>query len=199
MNLDLTKTLNSIEKLLKQSDIYGIQNLQKAYEQTLRLRSQLISVIYDNRQFVYEEKTETKAPKQIRPIRKDMIELVINEPLPALKELTAAVEEHWVSMIHNAIKKESETGIPKYKRAFVLIDIITPRGTNNKQVWDTSNRAVNLVTNNLKGIFFEDDNFKHMAFGVVANWGEYSETIIRICELDKLFECTVFSIKTEKP
>lgn len=84
MNLDLTKTLNSIEKLLKQSDIYDIQILQKAYEQTLRLRSQLISVIYDNRQFVYEEKTETKAPKQIRPIRKDMIELVINEPLPLI-------------------------------------------------------------------------------------------------------------------
>ncbi len=199
MNLDLTKTLNGIEKLLKQSDIYDIQNLQKAYEQTLRPRSQLISVIYDNRQFIYEKKTETKAPKQIRPIRKDMIELVINEPLPALKELTAAVEEHWVSMIHNAIKKESGTGIPKYKRAFVLIDIITPRGTNNKQVWDTSNRAVNLVINNLKGIFFEDDNFEHMAFGVVANWGEYGKTIIRICELDKLFECAVFGVKTEKP
>ena len=42
MNLDLTKTLNGIEKLLKQSDIYDIQNLQKAYEKTLRLRSQLI-------------------------------------------------------------------------------------------------------------------------------------------------------------
>ena len=55
MNLDITKTLSGIEKLLKQSDIYDIQNLQKAYEQTLRLRSQLISVIYDNRQFVYEE------------------------------------------------------------------------------------------------------------------------------------------------
>ncbi len=199
MNLDLTKTLNSIEKLLKQSDIYDIQNLQKAYEQTLRLRSQLISVIYDNRQFIYEEKTETKAPIQIGSVNKDMIELVINEPLPALKELTAAVEEHWVSMVHNAIKKESETGIPKYKRAFVLIDIIMPRGTNNRQVWDTSNRAVNLVINNLKGIFFEDDNFEHMAFGVVANWGEHSKTIIRICELDKLFGCAVFGIKTEKP
>ena len=77
--------------------------------------------------------------------------------------------------------------------------IQTPRGTNNKQVWDTSNRAVNLVINNLKGIFFEDDNFEHMAFGVAANWGEYGKTIIRICELDKLFECAVFGVKTEKP
>ena len=77
--------------------------------------------------------------------------------------------------------------------------IQTPRGTNNKQFWDTSNRAVNLVINNPKGIFFENDNFEHMAFGIVANWGEYSETIIRICELDKLFECAVFGVKTEKP
>lgn len=77
--------------------------------------------------------------------------------------------------------------------------IQTPRGTNNKQFWDTSNRAVNLVINNLKGIFFEDDNFEHMAFGVVANWGEHGKTIIRICELDKLFECAVFGVKTEKP
>ena len=60
MNLDLTKTLNSIEKLLKQSDIYDIQNLQKAYEQTLRLRSQLISVIYDTRQFVMRKKPRQK-------------------------------------------------------------------------------------------------------------------------------------------
>ena len=60
MNLDLTKTLNGIEKLLKQSDIYDIQNLQKAYEQTLRLRSQLISVIYDNREFIYEKKPRQK-------------------------------------------------------------------------------------------------------------------------------------------
>lgn len=38
-----------------------------------------------------------------------------------------------------------------------------------------------------------------MAFGVVANWGEHGKTIIRICELDKLFESAVFGIKTEKP
>ena len=38
-----------------------------------------------------------------------------------------------------------------------------------------------------------------MAFGVVANWGEHGKTIIRICELDKLFECAVFGVKTEKP
>ena len=103
-----------------------------------------------------------------------------------MKELTAAVEEHWVTMIHDAIEQESRTGIPKFKKAMVLIEITAPRGTENHKVWDTSNRAINLVINNLKGILFRDDDFEHMAFSVVANWGENGRTTIRICELSQL-------------
>ena len=103
-----------------------------------------------------------------------------------MKELTGAVEEHWVTTIHEAIEQESQTGIPKFQKAMVMIEITTPRGTDNPKVWDTSNRAINLVINNLKGIFFRDDDFEHMAFSVVANWGEIGSTIIRICELSQL-------------
>jgi len=35
---------------------------------------------------------------------------------------------------------------------FVLIEITTPRGTKNTKVWDTSNRAINVIINNLKDI-----------------------------------------------
>ena len=49
--------------------------------------------------------------------------------------------------------------------------------------WDTSNRAINVVINNLKGIFFEDDNMEHMAFSVEGRWGERGVTTIRITEL----------------
>ena len=35
----------------------------------------------------------------------------------------------------------------------VIIEITTSRGTENHKVWDTSNRVINLVINNLKGIF----------------------------------------------
>ena len=83
-----------------------------------------------------------------------MIVLTIPEPLPARKELTSNVEEHWIQMIHDAIAQESQTGLPYFEKAFVLIRIWTPRGSNNKRVWDTSNRAINVVINNLKGIFF---------------------------------------------
>lgn len=65
----------------------------------------------------------------------------------------------------------------------VIIEITTSRGTENHKVWDTSNRAINLVINNLKGIFFRDDGFEYMAFSVVAKWGEIGRTTIRIFEL----------------
>lgn len=114
-----------------------------------------------------------------------MVTLSIPEPLPGLKELTGAVEEHWVTMIHEAIEKESETGVPKFQKAMVMIEITTHRGTENPRVWDTLNRAINLIINNLKGIFFRDDDFEHMAFSVIAKWGENSKTIIHICELSQ--------------
>ena len=95
-------------------------------------------------------------------------------------------------MIHDAIAQESQTGLPYFKKAFVLIRIWTPQGTNNKRVWDTSNRAINVVINNLKGIFFDDDDFEHMACGAVADWGEIGHTEIRICAIDELEKCDIF-------
>ena len=181
MYIDLKKTLSQIEKALPQEGVQNLSKLQKAYEITLRLRSQIIGVIYDMKQ--YSEPAANDSPKQEIKSNKQVVTLIISEPLPGLKELTAAVEEHWVTMIHDAIDKESISGIPKFRKAMVMIEISAPRGTENLRVWDTSNRAINLIINNLKGIFFRDDDFEHMAFSVVANWGEIGSTTIRICEL----------------
>ena len=93
--------------------------------------------------------------------------------------------EHRITMIHNVIEKESITGISKFQKAMVMIEITAPRGTDNPRVWDTSNRAINLIINNLKGIFFRDDDFEHMAFSVVAKWGEIGRTTIRVCEFSQ--------------
>ena len=71
------------------------------------------------------------------------------------------------------------------EKAMVEIEIITPKGTNNAQAWDTSNRAIQLILNNLKGIFFRDDDMEHMAFSVVGKWSEKGVTIIRISAFDK--------------
>ncbi len=181
MYINLQKTLSQIEKALPQEGVQDLSKLQKAYEITLRLRSQIIGVIYDMKQ--YTGTAENDFPNQEISSKKQTVTLIIPEPLPGMKELTAAVEEHWVTMIHDTNEKESITGIPKFQKAMVKIEITTPRGTNNPKVWDSSNRAINLIINNLKGIFFRDDDFEHMAFSVVANWGEIGRTTIRVCEL----------------
>ena len=186
MYIDLMKTLRKIEKLLPENDVQDAAQLEKAYALTLRLRSQLIAVRHDMEQFGTAALTPEKEPAPHAPRNeKKMVALTIPEPLPARKEMTSNVEEHWIQMIHDAIAQESQTGLPYFEKAFVLIRIHTPRGTNNKRVWDTSNRAINVVINNLKGIFFDDDDFEHMACGIVADWGEIGQTEIRICALEE--------------
>jgi len=201
MFLNLKTTLKKIEKLIAEANGVDQKKLTRAYEETLRLRSQLVGILDDIEEFAPTLQTESdnEPSSQTETVNKRVVVIKINEPLPALKELTEAVELHWVKLIHAAIAEESKTGIPKFNKAFVLIEITTPRGTKNTKVWDTSNRAINVIINNLKGIFFEDDNFEHMACGIVADWGGIGETIIRICELDDLLGCEVFGAKTEKP
>ena len=193
MYIDLWKTLKKIEDQLPDDKTPEPAQLEKAYALTLRLRSQLIAVQYDMEQFGMGIVPPVDEPvTQLPQTEKKMVLLTIPEPLPARKELTSNVEEHWIKMIHDAIAQESKTGLPYFEKAFVLIRIWTPRGTNNKRVWDTSNRAINVVINNLKGIFFDDDDFEHMACGIIADWGEIGQTEIRICSLEDLAKCEIF-------
>ena len=196
MYIDLWKTMRLIEKQLPEDAPIAPAQLEKAYELTLRLRSQLIAIQYDMRHFGTAAVTSANEPvTPISQTEKKMVVLTIPEPLPARKELTSNVEEHWIQMIHDAIAQESQTGLPYFEKAFVLIRIWSPRGSNNKRVWDTSNRAINVVINNLKGIFFDDDDFEHMACGIVADWGEIGQTEIRICALEELEKCDIFREK----
>ena len=112
------------------------------------------------------------------------IMLMIQEPLPAQKELTAAVEEHWVDMMHTAFRKAAEQGsLPRFQKAMVEIHIATPRGSDNAKVWDTSNRAIQVILNNLKGIFFPNDDMEHVAFVVIGDWTEGTGyTTIRVSD-----------------
>ena len=87
------------------------------------------------------------------------------------------------AMIHAAISDvAAQEPLPYFEKAFVEIEIVTPRGSNNARVWDTSNRAIQVILNNLKGIFFRDDDMEHMAFSVVGRWGEKGVTILRISD-----------------
>ena len=119
--------------------------------------------------------------------------LVIPEPLPGLKELTGTPEEHWARMIHEAIAQQTKSSIPYFEKAHVHIRITAPRGTNNQKVWDTSNRAINVIINNLKGIFFDNDDFEHMSCSIEASWGKMGMTEVRICDHGELKKLRVFA------
>ena len=179
--------MRALERCLPQNGGAGIAQLHKAYELTLRLQSQLLAVIYDMEAFSPSARQESFASAHSAGInQKRGVTLTIYEPLPSMKRLTEALEEHWKEMIHAAISKAAQQEpLPHFEKAFVEITIITPRGTNNANLWDTSNRAINVIINNLKGIFFQDDNMEHMAFSVVGSWGEKGATILRISELDE--------------
>lgn len=166
----------------------SIAALKQAYSQTLRLQSQLLSLIYDAEDFgrSAQEKTFVREMAGGRNGGGE-VTLTIGEALPSMKRLTEAIEEHWKAMIHGAIEQAARQGpLPHFQKAFVELEIVTPRGSNNARLWDTSNRAINVVINNLKGIFFEDDNMEHMAFSVVGRWGEQGVTSIRITELGEV-------------
>ena len=185
MNICLKKTITQIERYLPDGDGMNVDQLRKMYDLTLRLQSQLLSVIYDMETFggrverIADEHSDGENENSVVTLR-------IAEPLPSMKRLTEAVEEHWKAMLHAAIAEAArQKPLPYFDKAMVEIEIITPKGSDNTRLWDTSNRAIQVVFNNLKGIFFEDDNMEHMAFSVIGRWGEKGATIIRILDFDK--------------
>ena len=192
MFIDLHKTLDRIRENLPTDRRVTFEMLEKAYEQTLWLRSHILGVMYDMIDFGSATKRSIGEVSVSQTDSAKMVCLVIPEPLPGLKELTGTLEEHWVRMIHEAIAKQAKTGIPRFEKAHVHIRITAPRGTNNSKVWDTSNRAINVIINNLKGIFFDDDDFEHMSCSIEASWGKMGMTEIRICDYGDLKKCKIF-------
>ena len=182
MYINIHKTIEQIKNCMADST-----DLRKAYGLTLRLQSQLLALIYDAEAFSASAGQERLANSKTSGQNDNRtVTLILEEPLPSMKRLTEAVEEHWKAMIHAAISKAAQQeSLPYFEKAIVEIEIVTPKGTNNAQAWDTSNRAIQLILNNLKGIFFCDDDMEHMAFSVVGKWGEKGVTIIRISSFDK--------------
>ena len=127
--------------------------------------------------------------EQKRSARKTII-FTFQESLSTQKELTSAVEEHWVDMMRTAFRKAAEQGpLPHFQKAMVEILIATPRGSDNTKVWDTSNRAIQVILNNLKGVFFPHDDPEHMAFSVTGRWTEETGyTTIRVSDFNEWWQ-----------
>lgn len=190
MYIDLRKTLEEISRCLPKKGAPTPKQLRRMYELTLRLQSQELAVIYDMEAFGGPTAQEQRTLAQQHSggeSRNGIVTLKIGEPQPSMKKLTEAVEEHWKAMLHAAISDAAAQEQPPYfEKAFVEIEIVTPRGSNNARVWDTSNRAIQVILNNLKGIFFRDDDMEHMAFSVVGRWGEKGVTILRISDYKQI-------------
>lgn len=189
MYIALRKTLERIERCLPEGGAPTRKQLCQMYDRVLRLRSQLLSVIYAQETFGATGRQEReRIAERLSAGASDgaAVTLTFEEPLPAAKELTAAVEGHWLDLMQAATRKaRQEKPLPYFEKAFVQIKIITPRGADNTKVWDASNRAVNVIINNLKGVFFHDEDMEHMAFSVVGSWGEQGVTIIRVSAFDE--------------
>lgn len=189
MYIALRKTLERIERCLPEGVAPTSKQLCQMYDRVLRLRSQLLSVIYAQETFGATGRQEReRIAERLSAGASDgaAVTLTFEEPLPAAKELTAAVEGHWLDLMQAAIRKaRQEKPLPYFEKAFVQIKIITPRGADNTKVWDASNRAVNVIINNLKGVFFHDEDMEHMAFSVVGSWGEQGVTIVRVSAFDE--------------
>ena len=192
MFIDLHKALERVEENLPKDRKITIEMLEKAYQQTLWLRSYILGVMYDMIDFGSATKRIAGEVSVSQTDSDRVVCLMIPEPLPGVKELTGTLEEHWARMIHEAIAKQTKTGIPRFEKAHVHIRITAPRGTNNAKVWDTSNRAINVIINNLKGIFFDDDDFEHMSCSIEASWGKIGMTEVRICDHEDLKKCEIF-------
>ena len=192
MFIDLHKALERVEENLPKDRRITFEMLEKAYEQTLWLRSHILGVMYDMIDFGSATKRIIGEVSVSQTDSDKMVCLVIPEPLPGLKELTGTLEEHWTRMIHEAIAQQAKIGIPRFEKTHVHIRITAPRGTNNSKVWDTSNRAINVIINNLKGIFFDDDDFEHMSCSIEASWGKIGMTEIRICDHKELRKIDIF-------
>ena len=149
MFIDLHKPLARIRENLPTGRRITFEMLEKAYEQTLWLRSHILGVMYDMIDFGSASKRTIGEVSVSQTGSDKMVRLVIPEPLPGLKELTGTVEEHWTRVIQEAIAKQAKIGIPRFEKAHVHIRITAPRGTNNSKVWDSSNRASNVIINNL--------------------------------------------------
>ena len=182
----MNKTLAALCRCLPENGTAGIAELRRMYELTLKLQGQILGVIYDMETFSQTAGQERMATSHSEGRNTGrVVTLTLREPLPSMKRMSEALEEHWKAMIHAAISEAArQEPLPHFQRAMVEITVVTPRGTNNANLWDTSNRAINTVINNLKGVFFQDDNLEHMAFSVLGRWGEKGVTVLRISELD---------------
>lgn len=93
MNINLKKTIAQVEHCLSDNGATDTSQLRKMYDLTLRLQSQLLSVIYDVETFGGSAERIANVRSSGKN-KNSVVTLRIAEPLPSMKRLTDALEEH---------------------------------------------------------------------------------------------------------
>ena len=123
-----------------------------------------------------------------------LVVLEIFEGLPHMKTKSAEFDR-WQTLIHGAIDTlAGKSEIPYFERAHIGLYTQLPTSSNHK-VWDISNRAVNVTINNLKGIFFPDDDAEHLSITVIGKFDENPKTIICIGDFCSDYEKVNFWLR----
>jgi len=121
--------------------------------------------------------------------------LEIFEGLPHMKTKSAEFDR-WQTLIHGAIDILADKyGTPYFNRAHIGLYTQLPTSSNHK-VWDISNRAVNVTINNLKGIFFPDDDAEHLSITAIGKFSENPKTLICIGNFYSDYEKVNFLVRT---
>jgi len=193
----IMKNTRSLENKLR--SLSDDNDIRIAYDYATKIKNGLLSLHQDR---YFGQPHELTAPLLTHCdgyVDEGIAVLIIGEALPHTKtEMTGTVLGHWQSCIHAAVSRLAEhSPVTHFDRAMVGIHVAMPRGANNSRIWDTSNRAINLILNNLKGIFFPDDNIEHMAFAVVGSWAEHPETTIFVGDFVNRSEQIITCLKAK--
>lgn len=107
--------------------------------------------------------------------------LEIFETLPHTKHRSFELEV-WQELIHSSIGCLADKHeMPFFQKAHMGLFVEMERSPKFK-AWDISNRAVNFTINNLKGIFFTDDDVEHLSIISAGRWSTNAKTTILLGE-----------------
>jgi len=120
-----------------------------------------------------------------------MYKIFIDHELPHKKSRDEQFE--FVKKMHDEITKLNQPRM--FDHAMVSIIVCIPSDCANNKIWDVDNRAINLILNNLKGIFFVDDNYSNVSLFVCGKKSKEPETVILI---DTYSRCTALIWATIK-
>ena len=169
------KTLRDIERRLPEDREPTQRELRQAYDTVLRLRSQVLAALQDREDFEGAQGPDGEriaAQKSGGALWGRTVILSFQEPLPSQKGTDGGGGGILVDMLHAAFQKVAEQGASPFSKGPGGDPHRNAQGQRQHEGMGHLQRAIQVILNNLKGVFFPDDDMEHMAFAVAGHWAE---------------------------